>query len=1000
MKAAAKENLSEADQAYKDDLDKLVQDLLDTKLDERLAEPILLQLVEHSTKDAGNITSVPKALQFLIDHKEALRTLYDEYLDLNGKPTYSLYLLLELMSFLATIATTEAEKPKDSEEHGEAKGLLLMLYKAEAGLVAEGLMIHPATPQYVRENITNRKINDWGNEYLKSFTNQIVRFFNQPGTRDIYDQMVRSADSMDVTLENRTAVLKRFDIHTVISEILKYVEAITDYFFQNGFEYDAIDLLIEVDLIESVRGKCGNDYDLITRVTSYIAAISNYAATHAEALRMLTVVYDILLEASRWSEALRIALKMDDKAKVKEVIFKTNNRNIRKQLVLICVQHGFRIQYSTEDADPSSALSEEEIDEINALATGEHISPLFLTLGAELDVLEPKSPKDVFKAYPYTQVSKRLVYHIMSLSKYVDMDSALGNLANTFVNAFVNCGFGTDHILNTAESEWLFQHHEFGILCAVASVGIISLWNVDEGLSKADKYDYSANPYVKAGTYAAYGLSSCGVIPEADPIAGLLMEKLESNDFSERLGAILGLSFAYAGTDRENIMMQLVPIAIADVYDYPIFCSSMAAVALGVIYLGTGRQEASEALIQRLLDLPDNNQHMSVKHLIACSLGLLHLGKMDAADVVIEALGAVDGVHGRIAEVMVEACAYAGSGDVLCIQRFLKCCTSRYTTTAKANKNGAEDAMDIDAPVNGEVNGTRGGNTNIKDTRKASKVAFNVADDQPEYRDGMVNECSIAILGIALVALGDPVGCEMLLRLMEQPLEYGSVYERRAVPLALALAYASSPTPQVVDMLSKLTHDNDYYVSVHAVFALGLIGAGTNNSRISILLQNLAKSNDRDGTMVFVIRLAAGLLHMGKGTTTISPIHSEGFLLRKVSLAGLLIVIVAALDIKETFSSAMPYTLLFIALAIRPRWLITVNPELEHVAVGCRVGNMVETIGTVGKQRRISGFQTHQTPVLVGVHERAELASEDHVACTTVLEGVVIVEKNEAEEME
>ncbi|GFE54164.1 proteasome 26S regulatory protein protein [Babesia ovis] len=1002
MKGKNKDSLNAADLAYKDELDAIVNDLVASRLDDEKAQSLLMQLAAHATKDNGSITSVPKSLQFLIGHKAAFHQLYNNYMNESGKDTYSVYMLLELISFLDAIVTPEDIKTTEKDKDISHK-FKLLLYKIEAGLVADRLISNPNTAKDVQDKLANRKISDWGNEYLTSFSTQIVSFFNMQTTREVYETMLTSPEQMEIVSERSKTVLHKFDTPLIITEALKFIEAITDYFFQNGFEFEAIDLLLEVDLIESIRGKCGNDYDLITRVTNYLISISAYAATYYETKRILIVAYDILLEASRSAEALRIALKIDDLERVKEVIFTCTNPSVRKQLAFICASNGTHLSYTTEDALPGSSLSAADVEELNNISSGEHFSGFFLTLASELDVVEPKMPKDIFKSYPTSKLNTEFLDS--RLSKSYAMDSALGNLSTTMVNAFLNCGFGADLLIDPADSDWVFRHHDYGMLCSAASVGIISLWNVEEGLSKADKYAYSNNNYAKGGSYAAYGLSSCGVLSEADPIAALLLEKLDSQDKVECLGAVLGLAFGYAGSNRESLLELLVPIAISDESEYPIACSAMATLAIGLIFVGTGKQEASEAIIQRLLDLPNNTMDMAAKCQIACALGILQLGRMDAADVVIDALKAVDGEHGRIAEVMVEACAYAGSGDVLRIQRFLKCCANA-DNAQKSNDKNSDDAMDLDTPSkvdNLEAESFPGlpsdkpANTGAQDipNKKETKVGFKVQDDSQNTKKGNIDESSIAILGIALTALGDPVGCAMLLRMLDHPLQFGSLCERRAAPLALALAYASNPNPQVIDILSKLTHDIDYHVMTNAMFALGIVGAGTNNSRIAMLLLNLAKSHTRDTTVAFVIRIAAGLLHMGKGTTTISPLHSEGFLLKKAALGGLLVVIIAALDIKNTFVGSMPFMMLFIALAIRPRWMLTLTPELEHVQVPCRVGNMVETTGTVGKQRRISGFQTHQTPVLVGSSERAEIAAEEYVPCTTVLEGIVIVEKDD-----
>ena len=42
-----------------------------------------------------------------------------------------------------------------------------------------------------------------------------------------------------------------------------------------------------------------------------------------------------------------------------------------------------------------------------------------------------------------------------------------------------------------------------------------------------------------------------------------------------------------------------------------------------------------------------------------------------------------------------------------------------------------------------------------------------------------------------------------------------------------------------------------------------------------------------------------------------------------------------------------------------------------------RVGQAVDTVGMAGKPKRITGFQTHTTPVLLAAGDRAELATDE-----------------------
>jgi len=51
-------------------------------------------------------------------------------------------------------------------------------------------------------------------------------------------------------------------------------------------------------------------------------------------------------------------------------------------------------------------------------------------------------------------------------------------------------------------------------------------------------------------------------------------------------------------------------------------------------------------------------------------------------------------------------------------------------------------------------------------------------------------------------------------------------------------------------------------------------------------------------------------------------------------------------------------------------------------------------VGQAGSPRTITGFQTHTTPVLLSHNERAELATDEYLPVSTVLEGFVILKKN------
>ncbi len=133
---------------------------------------------------------------------------------------------------------------------------------------------------------------------------------------------------------------------------------------------------------------------------------------------------------------------------------------------------------------------------------------------------------------------------------------------------------------------------------------------------------------------------------------------------------------------------------------------------------------------------------------------------------------------------------------------------------------------------------------------------------------------------------------------------------------------------------------------------------------------------------------------MGKGTMTVNPIHAHRTLIAPVSMAGLLSVLVAFTDAQHLTMENHSHLLFFLASAMYPRFLITMDEELKPLPLLVRVGQAVDVVAQAGKPKTITGFQTHSAPVLIGATERAELASEEYLPVSNILEGFVLVRKN------
>jgi 26S proteasome regulatory subunit N1 len=109
----------------------------------------------------------------------------------------------------------------------------------------------------------------------------------------------------------------------------------------------------------------------------------------------------------------------------------------------------------------------------------------------------------------------------------------------------VNCGFGSDKLLSTTEegSNWIYKNKESGMMSATASLGMIHLWNVENGAAEIDKYTYSQDEYIKSGALMALGIVSSNVRNESDPALAILSEYVNDSKKNIRVASLFGYVF-------------------------------------------------------------------------------------------------------------------------------------------------------------------------------------------------------------------------------------------------------------------------------------------------------------------------------------------------------------------------------------------------------------------------------------------------------------------------
>lgn len=121
------------------------------------------------------------------------------------------------------------------------------------------------------------------------------------------------------------------------------------------------------------------------------------------------------------------------------------------------------------------------------------------------------------------------------------------------------------------------------------------------------------------------------------------------------------------------------------------------------------------------------------------------------------------------------------------------------------------------------------------------------------------------------------------------------------------------------------------------------------------MLRNLSSYYGKDAAGLHLVRVAQGMLHMGKGLTTINPYHSDRQLLSPLALASLLTVLHCGNNPTATLCGKPAYMLYYMVPAVRPRMLLTVDESGDVVPVSVRVGTAVDTVAQAGQPKSITG---------------------------------------------
>jgi len=296
---------------------------------------------------------------------------------------------------------------------------------------------------------------------------------------------------------------------------------------------------------------------------------------------------------------------------------------------------------------------------------------------------------------------------------------------------------------------------------------------------------------------------------------------------------------------------------------------------------------------------------------------------------------------------------------------------------------------------------------------------------------------SASVVGLALAASAEPLGAAMVRRHLDAILARAPPAARRAVPVAAALLHASDPQLPVTELLSRLARDHDQAVATAACAALGVASAGSNHARVAGQLRGLAQWHARSPAPLFAVRVSQGLVHLGKGLLTLSPLHRAGAgpgaggLRAAPAQAALLAALFPLLRARETLCGRYHGLWYALAPALQPRAFLPIlwgegrdlaaeraakreggeggaggaravvrdamgrevgaggavegdggkapppaaKKAGDLVRTPARVGEAAEAAAQAGRPARVAGAAVHQTPALLARGEAAELAT-------------------------
>ncbi|KAI9762783.1 MAG: proteasome regulatory particle base subunit [Chaenotheca gracillima] len=391
--------------------------------------------------------------------------------------------------------------------------------------------------------------------------------------------------------------------------------------------------------------------------------------------------------------------------------------------------------------------------------------------------------------------------------------NSIFHTAVTFANAFMNSGTTSD-VFFRQNLEWLGKAVNWSKFTATAALGVIHRGNLSQGQKLLDPYlpreaVGAGSVYSQGGSLYALGLIYAN---HGTNVLEYLRDSFrKATDEIVQHGGALGLGVAGMATGSEEIYDELKNVLFSD----SALNGEAVGLSMGLVMLGTGNVKALGEMIQYAHD----TQHEKSVRGLAMGMALIMFGRQEASDELINGLLDDPDPTLRYGGILTLAMAYCGTGSNKAVRKLLHVAVS----------DVSDDVRRVAVMSLGFIL-----------FRKPSSVPRMVELLSESYNPHVRYGAAMA-LGISCAGTGLDEAIDLLEPMIKDPTDF--VRQGALISLAMILVQQNeamnSKVGSIRKTLQRIIGDRheDAMAKFGCALALGIIDAGGRNCTIGLQTQ-------------------------------------------------------------------------------------------------------------------------------------------------------------------